>query len=107
MINRRLALHNVLQGIIGVRPDGKMNVYFQSPATVKMNYPCIVYGRSDVSAIFADNIPYKNQVRYQITVIDPDPDSVIPSKVAVLPTCIFDRHFTADNLNHDVYNLYY
>lgn len=106
-MSRRLELQEILQQVIGVRDDGKANVYFQPPATVKMNYPCIVYGRSDGFTAFADNNPYLVRLRYQITVIDPDPDSPIPSKISMLPTCMFDRHFTAENLNHDVFNLYY
>jgi hypothetical protein len=42
-----------------------------------------------------------------ITVIDPDPDSEIPSKVAALPMSLFNRFYTADDLNHDVYNVYF
>jgi hypothetical protein len=40
-------------------------------------------------------------------IIDQDPDSAIPPKVAALPMCLFNRFYTADNLNHDVYNLYF
>jgi len=40
-------------------------------------------------------------------VIDKDPDSEIPGMVAKLPLCKFVRHYTTDNLNHDVYRLYY
>lgn len=72
-----------------------------------MSYPCIVYRRTDIDTSFADDNPYICNKRYQVTVIDPNPDSLIPDKVVKLPKCSFDRHFTADNLNHDVYNLYY
>lgn len=40
-------------------------------------------------------------------VIDKNPDSIIADKVESLKMCSFDRHYTADNLNHFVYNLYY
>jgi hypothetical protein len=42
-----------------------------------------------------------------ITVIDANPDSEIPGRIASLSMCIFDRAYRADNLNHDVYQLYY
>jgi len=45
--------------------------------------------------------------RYQVTVIDADPDSIIPEKIEALPMCTFDRQFTADNLYHDVFSLYF
>lgn len=98
----RLSLQALLTALLG-----SSNVYFQPPPSLAMNYPCIVYKRDDVNTEFADNKPYKHKKRYQVTVIDRDPDSVIPDKVAALPMCVFDRFFTADNLNHDVYNLYF
>lgn len=96
----RLQLQAILEAIIG-------NVYFQPPATVKMKYPCIRYERSDMDTQFADNKPYSHTKRYTVTVIDRDPDSDIPDKVAALPLCRFDRFYTADNLNHDVFELFF
>lgn len=106
-MGRRLDLHTILQGIIGLRPDGKHNLYFQPPSTVKMNYPCIVYKRDGNSSLRADNLLYRHQWRYSVTVIESDPDSEIPDKVLQLPLCDFDRAFTADNLHHIVFNLYF
>jgi hypothetical protein len=103
----RLDLQDLLQTLIGVRIDEEPNVYFQPPSTVKMNYPCIVYSRNSANTQFANDSPYLHKIRYQILVIDKNPDSIIPEKVAMLPMCLFDRHYTADNLNHDAYNLYY
>ena len=98
----RLELHEVLCNIIGSR-----NVYYQPPESIKMNYPAIVYSRNDISNKYGDDIPYIQSVSYQVTVIDKDPDSTIVSDVAKLPYCRFNRHFTSDNLNHDVFTLYY
>jgi hypothetical protein len=72
-----------------------------------MQYPCIVYQRDNANTEFAGNYPYRYTLRYQVTVIDRNPDSDIPGKVAGLPMCLFNRSFTADNLHHDVYNLYF
>jgi len=82
-------------------------VYFQPPPNVQMAYPCIVYSRDWALTNFADDKPYKHRKRYQVTVIDRDPDSEIPAKIAALPLCVFDRFYTADNLNHDVYKLFF
>lgn len=98
----RLELHEVLCNIIGSR-----NVYYQPPESIKMNYPAIVYSRNDISNKYGDDIPYMQSVSYQVTVIDKDPDSTIVSDIAKLPYCRFNRHFTSDNLNHDVFTLYY
>jgi hypothetical protein len=83
------------------------NVYFQPPENVKLEYPCIVYHRDFADTKFADDQPYAHKKRYMITVIDRDPDSEIPSKVAAMPMSLFNRFYTADNLNHDVFNVYF
>jgi hypothetical protein len=83
------------------------NVYFQPPTNAQIKYPCIVYKRDFADKKFADDNTYDYMIRYAITVIDQDPDSDIPSKVAMLPLCLFNRHYTVDNLNHDVFNVYY
>lgn len=98
----RLELQTILIGILGSE-----QVYFQPPPTVLMSYPCIVYQRDYELTNFADDKPYKTRRRYQVTVIDRDPDSVIPAKIAALPLCVYDRFYTADNLNHDVYKLFF
>jgi hypothetical protein len=82
-------------------------VYFQPPANIVLTYPCIVYKRDFAQTQFAENRPYTRAVRYQVTVMDKNPDSDIPAKVAALPMCLFDRFYTADNLNHDVFNLFF
>lgn len=98
----RLELQAILEDLLGSR-----NVYFQPPAAVTMKYPCIVYNRDSIDTKFADNNPYHHSKRYSITVIDRDPDTKISDKVASLPSCSFSTHFTSDNLNHDVFNLYF
>lgn len=99
---QRLSLQTILETILGSR-----NVYFQPPANVQMKYPCIVYNRDFAETEFAGNKLYRRVKRYQVTVIDRDPDSEIPDKVAALPLCKFSRFFTADNLNHDVFNIFF
>lgn len=83
------------------------HVYFQPPTNVKLEYPCIVYRRDSAETKFADDHPYKHTKRYSVTIIDRDPDSEIPDKVAAMPMSLFNRFFTANNLNHDVYNVYF
>lgn len=101
-MNDRLGLQALLESILGTR-----NVYFQPPENVKMQYPCIVYERDDLQVFSANGAPYIVVPRYKVTVIDKDPDSTIPGTISRLPMTSFDRHYTKDNLNHDVYNIYY
>lgn len=99
---QRQQLQDLLKEILGSE-----FVYFQPPATISMGYPCIVYERDYAKTEFADNKPYKHSKRYLVKVIDRNPDSDIPDKVAALPTCVFDRSYAADDLNHDVYKLFF
>ena len=101
-MEKRLQLQTLLETLLGSR-----NVYFQPPESLKMKYPCIIYSRENSSTYFADDNPYKNQLRYQLTLVDKNPDSTSLGKLASLPLCKFQRHFTKDNLNHDVYYIYY
>lgn len=107
-MDKRLELHEILCGIVNItEPDGDRHVYFQPPESVKIKYPAIIYSRNDIDNRFANNDVYKQTYNYQVTVIDRDPDSEIVDKVSKLSTCRFNRHFVSDNLNHDVFILYY
>lgn len=99
---RRLELHEILCEILGSR-----NVYYQQPNSTKMSYPAIIYSRDDIVNDFADNNVYIQSHRYQIIVIDRNPDSEIVEKVSQMPKCRYDRHYVSDNLNHDIFTIYY
>lgn len=98
----RLELQEILTEILETD-----QVYFQPPPTVQMAYPCIVYKRDSQKSRFADDQPYKHDKQYLVTVIDRDPDSSIPDKIAELPLCVYDRFYTTDGLNHDVFKLFF
>jgi hypothetical protein len=102
MPNRRHQLQTLLESIVG-----SGNVYFQPPESVKLSYPCIIYSRSDGNTEFANDKPYTRRTEYDVMVIDKDPDSLIPEKISELPMCVFKQHYTKDNLNHDIYTLFY
>lgn len=102
MNNRRIQLHHLLCEVLGSN-----NVYYQAPESVKMKYPAIRYHRDGINNNHADNKIYYQKTRYRVTVIDPDPDSEIVSKVSQLDSCRFEKHYVSDNLNHDVFLIYY
>jgi hypothetical protein len=83
------------------------HVYFQPPSNVSIQYPCIVYSRDRARTKYADNSVDHCMLAYQVIVIDRNPDSAIFDKVARLKTSVFDRHYVADNLNHDVFIVYH
>lgn len=107
-MNRRLKLHDILCEILECPNRGSAcRVYFQPPGTVKMQYPAIVYELNDIENKYADDGVYLSSKNYSVTVIDSDPDSSLIGKVASLSTSRFNRHYTKDNLNHDVFTIFY
>lgn len=98
----RLELHEVLCNILGSR-----HVYYQPPESVKMVYPAIAYFRNTINVKHGDDLAYRKVVGYSITLIDKDPDSEFVDEIMQIPMCRFDRHYVADNLNHDVFTIYY
>ena len=83
------------------------NVYFQPPESSKMQYPCIRFKLSNIVNTFADNIAYNQATAYELTYISKAPDEDMRYELARLPMCSFDRHYTADNLNHYVYTIFF
>jgi hypothetical protein len=101
-MSRRLEFHQILKEVLG-----SDHVYFQPPADVKMKYPAIVYKRQAIDAKLADDQLYGTVTGYMVSVIDTNPDSEIPGKILELPMSRFNRHYTANNLNHDIFSIYY
>lgn len=98
----RTDLQALLEELLGSR-----NVYYQPPASVQMKYPAIRYNKEKIERKYANNKAYINKKRYSITVIDPRPDNSVIDELLERPLCSFDRHYTMNNLNHDVLTLYY
>lgn len=82
-------------------------VYFQPPASMRMEYPCIVYQLDDIRTEFAGNNPYIYTKRYQVSFIDTNPDNPVRDKLIWLPSSVFDRYYVANNLHHSVFTLYF
>jgi len=99
-MGQRVQLQAVLETIVP-------HVYFQPPDDVQMQYPAITYERARADANHADNIPYMVTKQYQLTLITYDPDDLAFDKIAALSSCVHERNFPANGLNHDVFNLYF
>lgn len=102
MNKARLDLQSFLETL-----KGDKNVYFQPPASDKMKYPAIRYKLANINNINADNQVYLQGTAYELLYITKNPDDVMIKTLSKLPYCKFDRHYTADNLNHYSYTLYY
>jgi len=101
-MDRRSSLQETLVNILGSN-----NVYFQPPETIRLQYPCIIYERSDINKKYADNRTYMSMVRYSLTLITRSPESDLVKAILELPYCSYDRYYAADTLNHDVFTIYY
>lgn len=99
----RLTLHEELCDVLGSR-----NVYFQTPESVKMKYDAIRYELGGKDIVRANNAVYRNTNKYEGVVIARDPDTDIPDKLlARFQMCSLGRPYTADNLNHYPFTIYY
>lgn len=99
----RMDLQHKLEAFLGSR-----NVYFQPPPTVHMKYPAIVYEIDNYDISSADDMNYLVRKRYQITIIDSNPDSTYPDEfINEFIGARFDNFFVSDNLNHYVFSIYF
>lgn len=98
----RTDLQTVLEGL----QEG-VSVYFQPPTGVDLSYPAIVYSRNFRKTEYAENNPYVGTWRYTVIVIDRNPDSNLVQLVANMPMTSHVRYFANDNLNHDVFYVYF
>lgn len=98
----RLKLQTKLEELLGSR-----SVYYQPPESVKMEYPAIVYSVNNIRTTHANDAVYSKNKQYTITVISKKPDHPVIEKLLELPYCSYDRHYKADNLNHDTLTLYF
>lgn len=100
MARSQAELQALLAGLEGVE-----KAYFQAPTTLV--YPCILYQRSDSWVSRADNVRYLFWKRYDVTVMDRNPASIIPDQVEALPHSSFDRFYVVEGINHFVFQLYF
>lgn len=112
-MDRRMLLQQTLQEIMReilpnpVSRSESDNVYFQPDSNVKMKYPAIVYKRDNQRQEHANNLQYRNTLRYLVQIIDRSPDSPIIPRVSRLPMTAFSSHYKVDGLNHDNYVIYF
>ena len=96
----REELHDLLEETLG-----NDHVYFNPPEGFRMKYPAIVYHRSKIKSVFADDAPFQHTFMYTVTLIDEDPDSETLIELLALPMCEHDTHFISNGMNHDVFTI--
>ncbi len=107
-MGKREELQLKLERIIDIEEyNGDKHVYFNSPSGHNMVYPAIRYNLKTINGSYANNSVFLQQKAYELTLIDRNPDSIYVEKILQLPYCKFDRFYTADNLNHWTFTLFY
>lgn len=101
-MDRRSKLQTLLESTIN-----SSYVYFQPPASVKLDYPCVVFTLSSDRTSYANNKLYIDKLRFTITIIDRNPESELFDKIKLLPLCSFDRTYMSNNLNHYVFTIFF
>lgn len=88
---------------------GSEYVYFQPPENLKLYHGNkIIYSREELNDQDADNTQYIRHTKYSVTLVSKDPDWGLVQEFPLLfDHCRHDRHYVSDNLNHDVYIIYY
>lgn len=98
----RESLNDELKNILG-----NDNVYFQPPESIKLKYPCIIYSLKDMDITNANNRKYLRNRKYELMLIDKDPDSVYVDKILNFNYCRLGNIYTTDSLNHFIFELFY
>lgn len=80
--------------------------YLSAPSS-GMIYPCIKYSFEGQRVMYADNKKFIVMNHYTLILIDENPNSEYLDLILDLDYCSLDRTYTADNLNHFVFTLYW
>lgn len=102
-MSRRDEFHQDLCDVLG-----SPHVYFQPPESIKLVYPCFVYEASRDDIKHADDKHYLTREGYDVTYISKDPDDDMKEQLDDRFTyCEWQRRFISDNLNHNIFKIYY
>ena len=99
----RLSLDELLKETLG----DKVHVYFQPPTGYKINYPALIYKLDDLNDKYADDKVYKRRHVYYLLLILDEPDNDLVDRLDDLKHCTMSRPYTADNLYHYPFTIYY
>lgn len=86
---------------------GSDNVYFQPPENLKIEYPCIIYSLNGFFERHANNRTYHRRKEYSLLYITHDPDDAKIEEIADLELCSLGKPYTAENLHHYPYTIYF
>ena len=87
---------------------GVENVYIDPPENLIMKYPCARVRLNSGRIRFADNRAHIFTPSWEIIHIGYEPDDEMVLKIVnAFQRITYQRHYTADNLHHNSFTLYY
>lgn len=87
---------------------GVKNVYIDPPENIKMKYPCMRVRLNTGRSRYASNKVHIFTPSWEMIYIGYEPDEeMIPKIMHAFPQVSYTRHYTADNLHHNSFILYY
>lgn len=98
----RLEIQSIFENMLGSR-----NVYYQPPASIKINYPAIIYSLESMTNDHASNGVYLTKKAYKVIYVDSNPDNEMVSVLNNVIHSTFNSHYVSDNLNHYAYTIYF
>ena len=95
-------LYEILHGLLPY-----VHVYLQPPT--RLVYPCLLVKKSTYDTNYSNDEIYKKLTLYTLTLIGMDADDAETYSEALLTLryCSHERQYIADNLYHDVFDLYF
>jgi hypothetical protein len=97
----RQLMHDILILLLGSN-----NVYFQPPPNVELVYPCFVYKYGSPIVNHADNLPYRIEVQFEVTLITDDPDTPLVTTLLQRAKTSLKNSFNSSGLIHFVFTIF-
>ena len=86
--------YSVLKEIVG------NNVYCNPRSNLKSQYPCVVYRINDILNKNADDEVYKQNIKYDCTLITKNVNDPLLKDLSKINTFRYSRHYVVDGLHH-------
>lgn len=82
--------------------------WYQKPPANQMTYPCFVYKSIEPKVVYANNHGYLRIPGYEVLYIsDTENDQIFDRMLEEFPYCTCGRKYTADQLYHYPFTIYY
>lgn len=100
----RLSLDELLKEALGAG----VHYYYQPPTGTQIKYPALIYRLDGLDDKYAEDKVYKRRHAYYLLLILDEPDNDLVDKLDDLAYCrMAGRPYTADNLYHYPFTIYY